>query len=37
MKLLFPSRSRMPHELIRAMVSPGSPERIRATIFFQAT
>jgi hypothetical protein len=31
-----PSRSRTPHEMIRAMASPGSPESIRAHIFFQA-
>jgi len=35
-KAVIPTRNRKPHELIRAMVSPGSAKSIRAHIFFEA-
>jgi len=35
-KAVVPTRSRRPHELIRAMASPGSAKSIRAHIFSEA-
>jgi hypothetical protein len=35
-KAVVPTRNRRPHQLIRAMASPGSAKSIRAYIFFEA-